>query len=156
MSGICSGKVVILSSISSDDIMITTDELKGCGRNQSWPISLHWPGHIGKCGTHLSSLYPKPNIQGYNSATLFLGGNKYSNLALQDEEVSKIEIIKYAHESCGTQTGERLCWRCPAKTKNYRPDFLSDRVTPHQQIHNCLKILKQRRRKIGPGFQMGA
>jgi hypothetical protein len=29
-------------------------------------------------------------------------------------------------------------------------------VTPHQQIHNCLKILKQRRRKIGPGFQMGA
>jgi hypothetical protein len=32
------------------------------------------------------------------------GGNKYRNLALQVGGASKIETIKYAHESCGTQT----------------------------------------------------
>jgi arginase family enzyme len=31
------------------------------------------------------------------------GGNKYRNLALQVEGVSKIETIKYAHESRETQ-----------------------------------------------------
>jgi hypothetical protein len=31
------------------------------------------------------------------------GGNKYRNLALQVGRVSKIETIKYAHESRGTQ-----------------------------------------------------
>jgi hypothetical protein len=31
------------------------------------------------------------------------GGNKYRNLALQVWGVSKIETIKYAHESRGTQ-----------------------------------------------------
>jgi hypothetical protein len=37
-------------------------------------------------------------------------GNKYKNLALQVGGVSKIETIKYAHESSGTETGERLRW----------------------------------------------
>jgi hypothetical protein len=32
-----------------------------------------------------------------------LGENKYRNLALQVGGVSKIETIKYVHESCGTQ-----------------------------------------------------
>jgi hypothetical protein len=31
------------------------------------------------------------------------GGNKYRNLALEVRRVSKIETIKYAHESLGTQ-----------------------------------------------------
>jgi hypothetical protein len=48
-------------------------------------------------------------------------GNKYRNLVLQVEEVSKIDTIKYAHESRGTRTWERLSWQCPAKTENYRP-----------------------------------
>jgi hypothetical protein len=30
------------------------------------------------------------------------GGNKYRDLALLVEGVSKIETINYAHESCGT------------------------------------------------------
>jgi hypothetical protein len=30
-------------------------------------------------------------------------GNKYGNLSLQVGGVSKIEAIKYAHESCGTK-----------------------------------------------------
>jgi hypothetical protein len=52
------------------------------------------------------------------------------NLALQFGRVSKIETIKYAHESRGTQIGERLRWRCTAKTEYYRPDFSSERA-PH-------------------------
>jgi hypothetical protein len=36
------------------------------------------------------------------------GGNKYTNLALQVGGVSKIEAIKYAHESCGTVTNAAL------------------------------------------------
>jgi hypothetical protein len=52
------------------------------------------------------------------------------NLALQVRGVSKIEAIKYAHESRGTQMWERLHLPCPAKAENYRPDFSSERV-PH-------------------------
>jgi hypothetical protein len=43
------------------------------------------------------------------------GGNKYRNLALQVWGVSRIERINYGLESRGTQIGERLRWRCPAK-----------------------------------------
>jgi hypothetical protein len=59
---------------------------------------------------------------------LFLGGNKYRNLALQVGRVSTIEGIKYAHESRGTQISERLRRRCPAKTEKYRHDFSSERA----------------------------
>jgi hypothetical protein len=45
----------------------------------------------------------KPNSRGYNWATLFLGGYKYRNLALQDGGVSEIETINYAHVSYGTR-----------------------------------------------------
>jgi hypothetical protein len=58
------------------------------------------------------------------------GGNKYMNLALQVGGVPKIETIKYARESRGSQICETLSWRCPAKTANYKPDFSSERV-PH-------------------------
>jgi hypothetical protein len=64
------------------------------------------------------------------SPYLVSGGNKYRNLALQVGEISRIETIKYAHESRGTQIRERLQWRCPAKTENYRLDFSSERA-PH-------------------------
>jgi hypothetical protein len=43
-----------------------------------------------------------PNTQGYNWATLFRGGG-YRNLALRVGGISKIETIKYAHESRGTR-----------------------------------------------------
>jgi hypothetical protein len=46
----------------------------------------------------------KPNARGYNGTTLFLGGNKYRDLAHHVVGVSQIETIKYAHESRGTQT----------------------------------------------------
>jgi hypothetical protein len=39
----------------------------------------------------------EPTDQAYNWATLFLGGNKYGNLALQVGEVSN-ETVKYGHE----------------------------------------------------------
>jgi hypothetical protein len=65
-----------------------------------------------------------------------LGGNKYRNLALQFGGVSKIETVKYSHESSGTEMCERLRWRCPAKTENYKPDFSSERAPPHQQTRN--------------------
>jgi hypothetical protein len=37
------------------------------------------------------------------------GGNKYRNLALQVGGVSKIDTIKYVHESRGTRNRETLC-----------------------------------------------
>jgi hypothetical protein len=42
-------------------------------------------------------------------------GNIYKNMALQVGGVSKIETIKFALESCGTQIRERLRFRCTAK-----------------------------------------
>jgi hypothetical protein len=57
------------------------------------------------------------------------GGNKYMILHHQVGEVSKIEITKYGHESRGTQTLERLRWRVPATTENYRTHFSPERAT---------------------------
>jgi hypothetical protein len=44
-------------------------------------------------------------------------------------ESKKIEIVKYGHESRGTQTQERLPWRCPATTENYRLDLSSEKAS---------------------------
>jgi hypothetical protein len=41
------------------------------------------------------------------------------------------------------------------KLKTIEPTFRQKR-RPHQQIRNCLKIIKERRKKIGCGSQMGA
>jgi hypothetical protein len=49
------------------------------------------------------------------------GGNKYRNLALHVGGVSKIETIKYAHESRGTEIGERLRWRSQQKVESTDP-----------------------------------
>jgi hypothetical protein len=70
------------------------------------------------------------NGWGYNWATLFLGGYKYRDLALQVGEVSKIGTIKYGHDSRWTQTREILRWRGPATAEHYRTDPLSERA-PH-------------------------
>jgi hypothetical protein len=70
------------------------------------------------------------NAREYKWATLFLGGHKYRNMALKVGGLLKIEPIKYARESRGTQTEQRLRWRCAGKTANYRPDFSSERA-PH-------------------------
>jgi hypothetical protein len=51
-----------------------------------------------------------------------------------------METINYAHESRGIQISERLHWRCPAKTENYRSDFSSERA-PHI---NTLAIVKRK------------
>jgi hypothetical protein len=49
-----------------------------------------------------------------------------------------IRLRKYSHESRGTRTGERLLWRCPAETENYRPDFSSKRAPYiNKSITNC-------------------
>jgi hypothetical protein len=42
------------------------------------------------------------------------------------------------------------------KTKNLTSRHTTHHTTPHQQTHNCLKIIKERKRKIGFGPQMGA
>jgi hypothetical protein len=62
-------------------------------------------------GIFLSS--PSLLCNGYQDSFLDYpvpGGNKYRNLALQVGGGSKIETIKYAHESRGTQTRESLRW----------------------------------------------
>jgi hypothetical protein len=51
------------------------------------------------------------------SLTLFLGEINTGTWPSRLKRVSKIETIEYAHESRGTQIWERLCLRCPAKTK---------------------------------------
>jgi hypothetical protein len=45
-------------------------------------------------------------------ATLFLGGYKYGNLALQVGGVSN-ETVKYGREFCGTWTPEWMLWQGP-------------------------------------------
>jgi hypothetical protein len=53
---------------------------------------------------YMHAYIQEPSARGYNWATLFLGEiNTGRNLALLVGEVSKIEIINYAHESHGTQ-----------------------------------------------------
>jgi hypothetical protein len=44
----------------------------------------------------------EPSARGYIWATLFLGGYKYGDLALQAGGVSRIGTIKYGLESCRT------------------------------------------------------
>jgi hypothetical protein len=81
--------------------------------------------------------------------------NKYRNLALRVGGVSKIETIKYAHESRGNQSSERLRWRCQTNWK-LQIRLLVREGASHNQIRNWLKIIKERRRKIVSGSQMGA
>jgi hypothetical protein len=38
---------------------------------------------------------------------------------------------------------------------HYKPDLSSERA-PHKQTRNCLKIITEKRRKIGRRYQMGA
>jgi hypothetical protein len=66
---------------------------------------------------------------------------------------SQIEIIKYSPESRGTQNRERLRRRRPAVTENYR--HLSSERAPHVSKSVSQKIIKQTRRKISCGSQMG-
>jgi hypothetical protein len=70
--------------------------------------------------------------------------------------VLKIETINYAHESRGTRIWERLRWRCPAKTENYRPDFSSERAPHINKPETVKNTIKERMGKIGGGSQMGA
>jgi hypothetical protein len=58
----------------------------------------------------------EPSAWGYNWATLFFGGCKYGDLALQVGGVSKIGTIMYGLESRETRTREGLRWRGPAAT----------------------------------------
>jgi hypothetical protein len=83
------------------------------------------------------------------------GWNKHSDLALQVGRVAKLEAIKYARGSHGTQISETLRWRCPAKNWKVQTRLLVREGAPHQQTRNCLKLIKERRGKIG-WSQMGA
>jgi hypothetical protein len=80
------------------------------------------------------------------------GGHKYRNLVLHVEGVSKIETIKYAHESRGTQVSERL----PGKNWKLQTRLLIREGAPHKKPRNCLKIIKETMWKTGRGSQMGA
>jgi hypothetical protein len=40
----------------------------------------------------------------------------------------KTDILKYGHESCGTQTRERKRWSGSAANVNYRPYLSSERA----------------------------
>jgi hypothetical protein len=72
------------------------------------------------------------------------GGYKYRNLALQVGGVSKIETIKYSHESSGTQIRQIVRWRGPEKTEKYRPDFSSKRAPHINKTENVKKIIKEK------------
>jgi hypothetical protein len=69
-------------------------------------------------------------------------GIEYRNLALQVEGVSKIETLNYGHQSRRTQNRERLRWRGPATTENYRPDLSSERAP-----HICKPVIKNNFKK---------
>jgi hypothetical protein len=88
---------------------------------------------------------------GYNWATQFLGKINTETWPLGG---IKMETLKYARESRGTQTWERLRWRFPARTENYRPDFSSE-MAPISTNPQLSKIIKERS-KIGWGSQIGA
>jgi hypothetical protein len=63
---------------------------------------------------------------GSNTSTAILrvvGGDENGSL--------KFESVKYGHESQGTWTRERLCWRGPAAYKKDRPVLSSERE-PHK------------------------
>jgi hypothetical protein len=51
---------------------------------------------------------------------------------------------------------EKACADDAQKNAKTTYPTLVREVAPHLQIHNCLKIIKERRRKIGCGSQMGA
>jgi hypothetical protein len=72
-------------------------------------------------------------------------GYKYRNLALQVGKVSN-ETEKYGQGSIGIRTRERL-----SGDVHYKPPRVS-----HKQTRNCLKIITEKRRKIGRRYQMGA
>jgi hypothetical protein len=64
-----------------------------------------------------------------------------------------METVKHGHESRGTQTRERLCWRGLAATVNYKLD-LSSETAHHKQTRNCLNTILRIRRKIGRRSQI--
>jgi hypothetical protein len=66
-------------------------------------------------------------------------GNKYRSLVLQVVGISKIERVKYGHESRGTRTRDTLRWRGPAATLNYRPTLSLERE-PHIKKYKSLKM----------------
>jgi hypothetical protein len=64
-----------------------------------------------------------PGGRGYNWATL---------------GVPNLRWLKYGHESCGTRTAEKLLWRRPAITDNYRPALSPERGRITSANPNCL------------------
>jgi hypothetical protein len=48
-----------------------------------------------------------------------------------DEKEVKSETVKYGHESQGTRTGKRICWRGSASYAEERPVISSERA-PHK------------------------
>jgi hypothetical protein len=94
----------------------------------------------------------KPRPGGITELTLFLEeintGTWPSRLG---ERVSKIEAIKYARDSRGTQTRESLHWRCPATTENYRHDLSSERSPHINKPETVYKYLKKEGEKLVAG-----
>jgi hypothetical protein len=55
--------------------------------------------------------------------------------------------MKYCHESRGTQIRERLRWRCPAKTENYRAVLSSERALQNNKAAAVYRKFHGERKK---------
>jgi hypothetical protein len=62
--------------------------------------------------------------------------------------------LNYMCMSCNINLNEKLA--IPSKNLKLQTSPLVREGAPHQQARNCLKIIKERRGKIGRGSQMGA
>jgi hypothetical protein len=58
------------------------------------------------------------------------------NLDLQIRGNLKFETIEFDHVSSGTRTRERLRWRGPATTVNYKPALSSERASHKALCYN--------------------
>jgi hypothetical protein len=97
---------------------------------------------------HQTSEVIKPSAWGYIWATQFMGEINTRNLVFQVGGLSKIERVKYGHKSRGIQARERLRWRCPPTTGNYRSDFSSEREPHINKPVTVYKNFKKMRKKL--------
>jgi hypothetical protein len=81
-------------------------------------------------------------------------GNKYGNLSLHFGTFSKIETIKYSHEACGLRL-EKPALVTSSKDWKIQTRLFVGEGAPHHLILNCLKKIKERRRRNWSWVQDG-
>jgi hypothetical protein len=110
-----------------------------------------------------------PNARGYNWATLFLGKiNTGTSPSRLGGGVSKIDTIKYLYYTIRVLYNKICSWvpwdsdlrkaalAIPGKNWKLQTRLLVREGAPQQLARNYLKIMKERRGKIGRVSQMGA